>query len=220
MTRVTVQTGNNPTWNICAGPALPAFIVPYPPTPPHPVFPAAAPWCSLQSILTACQPHLPAWHPASIAFGLLTLGDFLAGDPARFPPKTQAVVTAWQAAAVAALQPHLEQLQPESLVQLLAGCDRIASGLLADGSSSSTEGKDTASGAASSRSSSSVGGDKQQQLLLQQTVLTAAAMRVSQQLDQLPPLQLVLVLVGCRNLETADQQLAQEVLSRLQPDLW
>lgn len=183
-----------------------SLLIPLPhPTMFSPLLPLAD---SVQSILTACQPHLPAWHPASIAFGLFTLGDFLAGDPARFPPKTQAIVTAWQAAAVAALQPQLEQLQPESLVQLLVGCDRIASGLLADDSSSSTERKDTSSG------------DKQQQQqLVQQTVLTAAAMRVSKQLDQLPPLQLVLLLLGCSRLETADQQLAQEVLSRLQPDL-
>lgn len=177
-----------------------------------------------QAALTASQPHLPAWHPASLTFALKVLGDMTASGRVFFSPKLQAAVTAWQHAAVAALQPGLEKLPAESLVQLLVGANRITLGTRNNssgggkGSSQQQQqqqpGVQTEPEASGSNSSSS----SSEELLLQ-TVLTAAVMALSTQLQQLPPEQLVLLMVGCSSLESAEQSLGQAVLQCLEPNL-
>jgi hypothetical protein len=146
-----------------------------------------------------------------VTYALKVLGEVLTSS--GFPPNLTAAVTAWQAAAVAALQPKLHQLLPESLVQLLVGCSRIALGTnqaLPDQQQQQQGRKDTT---ISSSSSSS------EQQLLQSTVLTAAVMGVSQQLGQLTADQLVGLVLACSRVETADKEFGEAVLAELQPKL-
>lgn len=121
-------------------------------------------------------------------------------------------MTGWQAAAVAALQPQLQRLLPESLVQLLVGCSRIAIGTnQAIPDQQQQQGRnDTASSSSSST---------EQQQLLQSTVLTAAVMGVSQQLGQVTAEQLVALVLACSRVETADKAFGEAVLAELQPKL-
>lgn len=154
-----------------------------------------------------------------------------------FPPKVQAAVAAWQAAALSALQPQMQRLVPESLVQLLLGCQRINRGLTIGGggsSSSSSSGSGgtqgvqqdgsslaaaAAAAGAKTTTSSSSSRKHEEALLLQQTVLGAAVVALSQHLDQLSPLQLVCLLVGSSKTEAASREFGEQLLSHLQPGL-
>lgn len=160
-------------------------------------------------MLAATQPHLPAWHPASLCYAIQVLGELLVSTRDAFPPKLTAAVTAWQAAAVAALQPSLPRLLPESLLQLLLGCQRIVLGTGQQSSPSDSQGQQQQQG---------VSGNSEQQLL-QTAVLTSAMMALSQQLHQLTGEQLVSLLLSCVSLGTADKAFGEAVLVQLEPHL-
>jgi hypothetical protein len=120
-----------------------------------------------------------------------------------FPPKMVAAVTAWQATALAVLQPSVPLLLPESLLQLLLGCNRISLGLCLQ--QQQQQGKDTTSSSSSSSSSDAV--------------LSAAVAAVSPQLDLLSGEQCVKLLVGCSSVDAAGQDFGQALLERIEPDL-
>jgi hypothetical protein len=141
-----------------------------------------------------------------VTYALQVLGDLLTSSD--LPPNSTAAATAWQAAAVAALQPQLQRLLPESLVQLLIGCNRITLGT----NEASPDQQQQRRKITTSSSSS-------EQQLLQSTVLTAAVMGVSQQLGQLTAEQLVMLLPACSTVETADKEFGEAVLVELQPKL-
>lgn len=115
-----------------------------------------------------------------------------------------AAVTAWQATALAVLQPSVPLLLPESLLQLLLGCNRISLGLGLQ-QQQQQQGKDTTSSSSSSSSSDAV--------------LSAAVAAVSPQLDLLSGEECVKLLVGCSSVDAAGQDFGQALLERIEPDL-
>jgi hypothetical protein len=125
----------------------------------------------------------------------------LVNGSTTFPPKMVAAVTAWQAAALAALQPSLPLLLPQSLLQLLLGCNRISLGLGLQ-QQQQQQGKDTTSSTSSS-----------------DAVLAAAVAAVSPQLHQLSGEECVKLLVGCSTVQAAGQDFGQALLERIEPDL-
>lgn len=171
--------------------------------------------CVSQPVLAATQPHLAAWHPASLTYAIHVLGDLLVSTRDTFPPKLTAAVTAWQAAAVAALQPSLPRLLPESLLQLLLGSQRIVLGTGQQSSLSDSQGQQQQQGGKDTPAGS---GNSEQQLL-QTAVLTSALMGLSQQLHQLTGEQLVALLLSCSSLDTADKAFGEAVLGQLEPHL-
>lgn len=166
----------------------------------------------MQPALTASQQHLTAWHPASICYALYMLGELVTDTRATFPPKLTAAVTAWQAAAVAALRPQLQRLLPASLIQLLMGCNRIGMGT---GQASSRDQQQEQQGRKEIDSSSS----SSEQQLLQTAVLTAAVMALSQQLEALTGEQLVMLLLACSSVDTADKEFGEAILAQLEAKL-
>lgn len=134
---------------------------------------------------------------------------------AMFPPKLAAAVTAWQAAAVAALQSQLQQLLPASLIQLLMGCYRIGMGT-GQASSINQQQQEQQQGRKDTDSSSSSSSEQQ---LLQSAVLTAAVMALSQRLEELTGEQLVTLLLACSSVETTDKAFGEMLLAQLEPQL-
>jgi hypothetical protein len=139
-----------------------------------------------------------------LAFALSSLGSTLADTP-DFPPATlAAAVLRWRAAAVAALEPSIQMLVPDSYVQLLIGCNRIRMVCHA-----------AAAPRAADAPASSMPVDEPGVA----AVLAAAITAVSQVVDQLSPSQIVQLVMGCSKQTAASLELGQRLLARLQTAL-
>ncbi|WIA31270.1 hypothetical protein OEZ86_001265 [Tetradesmus obliquus] len=83
----------------------------------------------LQAVLSASGSRLERWPAAMLPFTLQTLGSLALRWAGQLPEPLEPLLLAWQAAAVAALQPRLHLLPAASYVQMLLGCSRLKLGL-------------------------------------------------------------------------------------------
>lgn len=165
----------------------------------------------LQAVLSASGSRLERWPAAMLPFTLQTLGSLALRWAGQLPEPLEPLLLAWQAAAVAALQPRLHLLPAASYVQLLLGCSRLKVGLQQQlqqevdiGGGLDTDGSN----------------DQQQQG--QQAVdacLRAALLQVSGLLDELGPDDCVLLLAAYGTVAGVGPALGQELMARLQPQL-
>jgi hypothetical protein len=139
-------------------------------------------------------------------------------------PKSAAAVTAWQLAAVAALQPSMTKLLPESLVQLLTGCKRIAAGVRDLQPQQQQQGHQQTpaqqlQALQQTKQTSTAGSSTGRGYELVQTVLSAAVGLLSGRLDDLDSTCLVYFMSGCAAVEAASQELGASILTRIEPEL-
>lgn len=160
---------------------------------------------SLQDLLTACQHSLSSWSPMMITCTFLFVGRMLNRWPTELHQDLMAAVSSWQQAAVAALQPHLEQLPAECLVHLLLGNHRITERLAKNadqhGSNSGTDIGAVAAGAAAAG------------------VLAAVVAAAVARMGELGPGQLCDLLRALSGVTGVRGTVACEVMDKLQPHL-
>jgi hypothetical protein len=124
------------------------------------------------------------------------------------PEEVEALLLAWQQAAVDALQPKLHLLPASSYVQLLLGCSRLKLGLQQQEQQEADIGGQGANG-----------NEQQQGQQAVDACLRAALLQVSGLLDELGPDDYVLLLAAYGNVASVGPALGQELMARLQPQL-
>lgn len=194
-----------------------------------------------QAALGASAPNLGQWPPSCIAYAILMVGNMLVNTQDFVPPDLAAAVLGWRSAAVAALQPRLQQLVPASCVQLLLGCSRILVGvhhnLQDQAKAAAAQATDSSPGSGvddggdddhfahdgfaddDDSSSSSSPGTETDPAVHAVLVAVLAGLSQPQVLAALAPGNLVDLMMGVSRLDAAPKELGQAVLTCLEPHL-